>query len=137
MNSVYKGTLTSEHLDVIDDRSAIENPNPKFGFWLLGLVLDVPEFLRLHSSSILAALLSFISLSEGTLRSEGLEVLVRMVTLVQQNFKVWEKPLIDRVLNHFDGQLDSLFKSKSSCRSKYMANLVRLYLVLSKMDARV
>jgi hypothetical protein len=137
MNSVYKGTLTSEHLDVIDDRSAIENPNPKFGFWLLGLVLDVPEFLRLHSSSILAALLSFISLSEGTLRSEGLEVLVRMVTLVQQNFKVWEKPLIDRVLNHFDGQLDSLFKSKSSRRSKYMANLVRLYLVLSKMDARV
>ena len=102
MNSVYKGSLTSKHLDITDDRSALENPNPKFGFWLLGLVLDVPEFLRLHSSSILAALLSFISLSEGTLRSQGLEVLVRMVTLIQQNFKVWDKEFIDRVLNHLD-----------------------------------
>merc|ERR1711871_370581 len=54
MNSVYKGSLTSKHLDITDDTSALENPNPKFGFWLLGLVLDVPEFLSLHSSSILA-----------------------------------------------------------------------------------
>ena len=35
MNSVYKGSIPSSHLDLVDDKSAIKNPNPKFGFWLL------------------------------------------------------------------------------------------------------
>ena len=69
MKAVYDGKDSTKCLDVIDDKTSSENPNPHFGFWLLRLILQVPVFLQKHSSTILAALFSFISFTEGSLES--------------------------------------------------------------------
>jgi hypothetical protein len=137
MKAVYDGKDSTKCLDVIDDKTSSENPNPHFGFWLLRLILQVPVFLQKHSSTILAALFSFISFTEGSLRVEGVELLVKMVASFNQNSLEWSSAMTSRLETHFFAQLKSLYKSEPSRNTKYMGSLVRLHLELLKVDSSV
>ena len=137
MKAVYNGLEDTKCLDVIDDHTAIENPNAHFGFWLVRLLLHSPQFVQANASAILCTLLTFISFTEGTLRVEGTGLLVQLMSVFIASKLEWPKSMTDRVQSQFLWQLQLLYKSESSRLSKFTASLVHGYLELTSLDPSV